>query len=417
MQDDRESSSAHGAARPLAGPMTGYTRKSHDDYTAFQKIYLGLTALVMLTVLSAGGWGTWRLMTHGFMSFEVEALVDRIEAGNPAEAEIAANDIVDLGNEAYDAIPFLAEMVADPDAPNRIVAAETLGLLEAGTPAAVNALGEAALDPDEAMRHAALRALSQIGLPAEAVLPAILEQLATGDAKSRQLAARTLGSIEYLEIEAEDALVAALEDPEPAVQAAALAALVQSGAELPEGSIAKLTGFLTSLDTDARADTILALGQLGPQASEAFPAIEKALSDESSEIRHNAAWALGQVAEEQEARAVPPLTAVLETDPDADVRAQAAWALGQMGIAAEPAADALLAALQDPDEMVQLEAYEGLKNLLAAKGEDFKGISEALDNHKLHASNCGHHGTDGAHEEEEPGQAYLDELAGKPAGG
>ena len=416
MQNDHHSNPP-GVPPSFAVPVTGHARENQDGYTAFQKLYLGLTALVMLTVLSAGGWGTWRIMTHGFMSFEVEALVDRIEAGNPAEAQIAADEIVDLGYGARDAIPFLAEMVADPNSPNRIVAAETLGLLEAGTPAAVNALGEAARDPDEAMRHAALRALAQIGLPAEAVLPAILEQLASGDTKSRQLAARTLGSIEYLEVEAEDALVAALEDSAPIVQAAALAALVQSGGELPEGSIAKLTGFLTHLDTDARADAILALGQLGPRAAEAFPAIEKALTDGSSEIRHNAAWALGQVGEEQKERAVPPLAAVLEADPDADVRAQAAWALGQMGIAAEPAADALLAALQDPDEMVQLEAYEGLKNLLAAKGEDFKGISEALDNHKLHATNCGHHGIDGAHEEEEAGQEYLDELAGKSADG
>lgn len=416
MQNDHHSNPP-GVPPSFAVPITAHARENQDGYTAFQKLYLGLTALVMLTVLSAGGWATWRYMTHGFMSFELEEMVDRIEAGNAAEAEIAANDIVDLGYEAYDAVPFLAEMVADPNSPNRVIAADTLGRLEAGTPAAVGALGEAARDPSEAMRHAALRALARIGLPAEAVMPVVLEQLATGDVKTRQLAARVLGNIEYLEIEAEDALVAALADSEPAVQAAALAALVQVGAELPEGSIAKLTGFLTNLDADARADAILALGQLGPRAAGAFPAIEKALADKSSEIRHSAVWALGQIGEEQEARAVPPLMAVLEGDPDADVRAQAAWALGQMGAAAEPAADALLAALQDPDDMVQLEAYEALKSLLTARGEDFKGISEALDNHRLHASNCGHHGIDEAHDEEEPGQAYLDELAGRPEGG
>ncbi|MBE9557535.1 MAG: HEAT repeat domain-containing protein, partial [Proteobacteria bacterium] len=111
----------------------------------------------------------------------------------------------------------------------------------------------------------------------------------------------------------------------------------------------------------------------------------------------------------------PTLTALLETDPDEDVRAQAAWALGQMGVSAEPAADALLAALNDPEDMVQLEAYEALKSLLEAKGEDFKGISEALDNHKLHEGNCGHHGVESA-EGEETRQEYLDDLAGQPHG-
>lgn len=415
MQDDHDGNQSHDDAPPCAGPVSADFDGRKNGYSPFQKVYMGLMALVILSVLSAGGWGTWRYMTHGFMSFELEALVDGIEAGDAAEAEIAANEIVELGYEADDAIPFLAKIVADPDLPNRATAAETLGRLYASSPKAVAALGEAARDPDEAMRHAALRALAQIGLPAQAVLPAILEQLASGDVKSRQLAARVLGSIEYLEIEEEDALVAALEDSEPVVRAAALAALVQIGAELPEASAVKLAGFLTAQDPDARADAIRALGQLGPDAAEAVPAIEVALTDESSEIRHGAAWALGNMGEEQGARAVPPLTALLETDPDGDVRAQAAWALGQMGVSAEPAADALLAALEDPEDMVQLEAYEALKSILNAKGEDFNGISEALDNHKLHAGNCGHHGIESAGGEE-AGQDYLDELAGQPHG-
>ncbi|MBE9556379.1 MAG: HEAT repeat domain-containing protein, partial [Proteobacteria bacterium] len=305
MQDNHDDNQSHDDTPPYAGPMSADFGGREDGYSPFQKVYMGLMALVVLSVLSAGGWGTWRYMTHGFMSFELEALVDSIEAGDAAEAEIAANEIVELGYEADAAIPFLAEIVADPDLPNRATAAETLGRLYASSPKAVAALGEAARDPDEAMRHAALRALAQIGFPAEAALPAILEQLASGDVKSRQLAARVLGSIEYLEIEEEDALVAALEDSEPAVRAAALAALVQIDAELPEGSIARLAGFLTSRDADARADAIQALGQLGPDAAEAIPMIEVALTDESSEIRHSAAWALGNMGEEQGARAVP----------------------------------------------------------------------------------------------------------------
>jgi HEAT repeat protein len=414
MQDDHDTNPANEPPLPRADPVTDDVRERRDGYSPFQKVYMGLMALVVLTILSAGGWGTWRYMTHGFMSFEVEELVDAIETGDAVEAELAANQIIDMGYGAEAAIPFLVDMVANSDMPNRVAAAYTLGGLYASSPEAVNALGGAAQDGDKAVRHAALEALSQIGPPAEAVLPAILEQLDSGDAKSRQLAARVLGSIGYLEIEAEDALVAALEDSEPGVRAASLSALVQTGAELPEGSIARLAEFLTAQDAETRADAVLALGQLGPEAAEAVSAIEVALADESSDIRHSAAWALGNMGEEQGARAVPPLATVLETDTDADVRAQAAWALGQMGIAAEPAAGALLAALEDPEDMVQLEAYEALKNILKAKGEDFNGISEALDNHKLHASNCGHHDVEGA--EQQSGQEYLDELAGNPEG-
>jgi HEAT repeat protein len=414
MQDDYGSNSVIERTAPFGDPVTSNTDQPQDGYSAFQKIYIGLLALVVLAVLSVGGWGTWRYMTHGFMSFDLAEMVDVIEAGEPAAAEIAANEIVELGFEAHTAVPFLTEIVANPDLPNRAIAAATLGRLQVASPAAVDALGDVVRDPDQALRHAALRALSQIGLPAEAALPAILDQLDSGDMKSRQLAARALGNIGYLEIEAEDALVAALADSAPEVRAAALAALVQTGAELPDGSIDKLIEFVSAADIDARADAVVALGQLGPQAAEAISAIEIALADESSEVRHSAAWALGNMGEARGARAVPPLTAVLENDPDAEVRAKAAWALGQMGTAAEPAADALLVALEDPDDMVQLEAYEALKSLLKARGEDFKGITAALDNHKLHAGNCGHHGLDGA--EEESGQEYLDDLAGTSEG-
>ncbi|MBE9553262.1 MAG: hypothetical protein IMF05_07360, partial [Proteobacteria bacterium] len=130
MQDDHDSNPANEPPLPYADPVIDDVRERRDGYSAFQKVYMGLMVLVVLAVLSAGGWGTWRYMTHGFMSFELEELVDAIETGDAVEAEIAANEIVELGYEADAAIPFLIEMVADQDLPNRAIAAETLGRLE-----------------------------------------------------------------------------------------------------------------------------------------------------------------------------------------------------------------------------------------------------------------------------------------------
>ena len=90
MQDNHDNNPVGNPAPPFDGPVTPGVRTRQDGYSLFQKVYMGLMALVVLSVLSAGGWGTWRYMTHGFMSFEVEELVDSIEAGDAVEAGIAA---------------------------------------------------------------------------------------------------------------------------------------------------------------------------------------------------------------------------------------------------------------------------------------------------------------------------------------
>ena len=86
MQDNHDGDQPYGDTPPYAGPVSAGFGGREDGYSPFQKVYMGLMALVVLTVLSAGGWGTWRYMTHGFMSFELEEMVDSIETGDAVEA-------------------------------------------------------------------------------------------------------------------------------------------------------------------------------------------------------------------------------------------------------------------------------------------------------------------------------------------
>lgn len=375
-------------SNPHEPPPPGDAAAGNQGYSTFHKIYLALTALMVIAVLSAGGWGIWRHMTSGFMSSDLAALMETVETGDADEAAAAADEIADLGYSASAAIPFLIEIAADPVSPNRVTAVEILGRLEASSDEAIAVLGDAAGDSNEAVRHAALRALSQVGAPAATVTDAIAEQLAADNPETRRLAARALGTIDFMEIAAEDALVAALDDPDPGVQAAALSALVQTGAELPDGAIGLLTGFMASPDAEIRGDAILALGLLGPEAAELIPAIEAALSDESSDIRDNAAWALARMGEARAARSIPLLARTLETDENTDVRAQAAWALGQLGAASENATDALQAALDDAEEAVRLEAYRSLKDLIKVRGGDFLDLEEVLGVYGAKAGAC-----------------------------
>lgn len=98
----------------------------------------------------------------------------------------------------------------------------------------------------------------------------------------------------------------------------------------PPATIQELLLAITNPDYKVRWSAIVALGQLGPEAEIAVPALTNALSDNVSDVRTAAAYALrdiGPVA----ASAVPELVKMMQTDVAWGARAAAADALGRIG--------------------------------------------------------------------------------------
>lgn len=85
------------------------------------------------------------------------------------------------------------------------------------------------------------------------------------------------------------------------------------------------------------------------------------LTDREARVRRRAALAVGRV---KLAEGVPALTTTMQSDTDVEVRQMAAFALGLIGDAS--AAPALIAALTDPDPLIQGRAAEAL-GLMAHK--------------------------------------------------
>ena len=111
---------------------------------------------------------------------------------------------------------------------------------------------------------------------------------------------------------------------------------------------------LHDLNNDVRWSTIKALEKLGAPAVEPLIAV---LTDSSNTMRGSAAQALRKIGD---ARAVDPLIAALK-DSDRDVRRNAAEALGEIGDAR--AVEPLIAALKDSDRDVRKSAIAGLDAL------------------------------------------------------
>ena len=101
------------------------------------------------------------------------------------------------------------------------------------------------------------------------------------------------------------------------------------------------------------------LGEMGPKAKEAIPALVEALKRQpmpGESVADNAALALGKIGPDAR-EAVPALTQTL-ADREWTVRRHAAIALGEIGPDAQPALAALDKLTRDPDPLVQKAAKE-----------------------------------------------------------
>jgi hypothetical protein len=106
--------------------------------------------------------------------------------------------------------------------------------------------------------------------------------------------------------------------------------------------------------SDVRQNAASALGHIGN--TEAIPALQEALHDPDANVRQNATWALGQI---EDSKVIPALQEALH-DPDAKVRQSVVWALGHIGNT--EAIQALQEALHDPDANVRQNAAQVLRS-------------------------------------------------------
>jgi hypothetical protein len=125
----------------------------------------------------------------------------------------------------------------------------------------------------------------------------------------------------------------------------------------------------TEIKIEERAMAASSLGEIGPSAKAALPALREATKDQEALIRVNAAWALWTV-DQQSELAKPVLIDALKND-DLNVFSSAAWALGEIGFD-EPGLTALGKAIRDDPTRnskasAASRALPGLANALNSK--------------------------------------------------
>jgi HEAT repeat protein len=246
----------------------------------------------------------------------VPELIDALSSGSRATRYYALEVLKDFGPSATNAIRESVRLLGDGAPEVRAMAASTLGAMGGST--AIDALTAALSDTDAKVRAAAATSLGSMGATADRVVPRLQTRLRDRDSQVRVTSARALWQITAKAEDSIPILIRALGEPNA-------------------------------------WDAALALGAIGPAASNAIPALIMLIQREKvpRPLRETpvSALALGQIG----SAAVPALVVLLE-NPDARIRTSAALALGFVGVAAERATAHLVPLLKDADGDVRRAA-------------------------------------------------------------
>jgi HEAT repeat protein len=201
-------------------------------------------------------------------------------------------------------IPDLYPMLKKPDSGVRLA---VLNAMNNRTPDAgeLPLLMLAGNDPDPSVRAEVWRRLGQMGKSATSAVPAVLKLCTDDNIDVRQDAAWALWKITGQTNTAVTALECALSQNQDAGrrQVAAYHLLVM-GDSAPS-LVTSLINALTDSHPGDRATTCTFLGDIGPPAAAAIPALRKALQDREAEVRRRAEVALSRIDPEHAATPAP----------------------------------------------------------------------------------------------------------------
>jgi HEAT repeat protein len=290
----------------------------------------------------------------------------------------ALKTLVAFGPKAKDALPTIEKMLTDENDQVRSVAVVFLRRVERDRQKLVPIYLE--LLKKKKSRQLAIRALSELA-PDETVVPALVGVLKDKNIENRRLAAASLGAMGAKAREAVPALIAMLQEEEAPDQAEKLPPLemfpgqrgmgMESAAralgEIGPDAAAAVPALLQALKSNAtRSAAARSLGKIGPAAKSAVPALIELLS-QNNDSQGYVVEGIGGIGPDAVA-AVPALIQLLQNNSPA-VRMSAAKALGRIGPAAKSAVEGLNKLLGDKVDYVRKEASIALDKILAEPGQ------------------------------------------------
>ena len=211
-------------------------------------------------------------------SSDEKPLADRIEALRDPDAAVRLEAARAIGAIGPAALPDLIAALEDEHPQVFAGAASAIHRIGPEAKEAVEPLVKLVKKDDPFARHAGIYGLMGIGPEARAAVPALIEALNHEHFHTRYWACRALREIGPEAKAAVPVLVRLLQEDLASVRRHAAQALGGIGPEIGEEAIASLTAALEDPLEPVREDAAIALGKIGPPAKSAVPALEEALA-------------------------------------------------------------------------------------------------------------------------------------------
>jgi HEAT repeat protein len=234
----------------------------------------------------------------------INVMIESLKDQEPTVRAAAAEALGRIGDEARSAIPRLIPLLKDQDPGVRLAAAFGLGRIGPEAATAVPDLAQVlATDSDAAVRKEAARAFALLGLDAKAAIPALAKALREDKSEEvRQHAALALGKMRGEEVHAvAPAMIEAMKkDSDKGVRIFIVHALGNSLGPTLRDFVKDLAEQLPKeKEGDVRLAIVQELGALGPNAKEALPALQRAVTDVQITVRDAAKQAVKKVQAQQ----------------------------------------------------------------------------------------------------------------------
>ena len=240
-------------------------------------------------------------------TMDIASAVAALKADDTTARMKAANTLGFMRESAADAVPALVDALADSYEPMRRNAIYALGAI--GKPAVDPLIDALAAEKEafdmEPILHIcdAAHGLAAIGASA---VPALIKALQDVHENVRASAAYTLGEMGPLAAEAVDELIASLTDTSEEVRRHATSALGMIKVPVSKTVPALVEVLEDREDTDLAFFAAQALARIGPDTTEAIPALQAALMSESAYVRGFASEALSRIGTAEALQALVP---------------------------------------------------------------------------------------------------------------
>ena len=282
-------------------------------------------------------------------------------AGDDAKARAAAARSISLldADQVAGATAELIKALSDSDPYVRAYAAVALGKLESADAKVVEPLSKLLTDKEARVRGMAAQALKQLHPDPQLMLPIMIQTLEHADPQGAVLAIETIAA-------AGDKAIAGLTKALKNKRACywCCLALGEAGPKAKE-AVPALAETLSDDRPEVQVQALVALGKIGPDAASAIPQIAPLLQSKLPATQYAAAFALGNIGSPKGAAALKQATAAK----DPMLKTLSAWGLAKISPddrdAVKNAVEQLVASLKANDQFVRQAAARGLVELKA----------------------------------------------------